>query len=135
MIKTIVISLALLLGVLAEANGALMLIWPEAWYWAVPGVAITGPFNQHFIRDIGLIYLLIGGGFLFGAAKPHLRVVVWAATTIWLSGHALFHFCEVAVGICGTSTIVRDFAFVTLPALLGGALTLWAWREARRSQT
>lgn len=134
MIGKTAIGLAILLGVAAQANGVFMLIAPEAWYWAVPGVTTTGPFNQHFIRDIGLIFVFLGGGFLIGAARPPLRTFLWAAPTIWLSGHALFHLWEVAVGICGPSALARDFAAVTLPALLGWALTLWAWTEDRRAR-
>ena len=43
----------------------------------------------------------------------------------------LFHFWEVAVGIGGPSAIVRDFPAVTLPAILGTLLTLWAIANAR----
>jgi hypothetical protein len=84
----------------------------------VPGVTTTGTFNQHFVRDIGLVFLFIGMVFLVGVARPRLRLFVWAAPTLWLGGHALFHFWEVAVGICGPSTIARDFPAVTLPAIL-----------------
>lgn len=126
MLKSVSIGLAVLLGVAAIANGVFMLVAPENWYFAVPGVTTTGPFNQHFVRDIGLIFVFIGGAFLLGAAQPNLRVVFWAAPSIWLSGHALFHFWEVAVGICSASAIPRDFPAVTLPALLGLAITAWA---------
>ena len=87
----------------------------------MPGVTTTGPFNQHFIRDIGLVFLLVGTAFVAGAALPRYRVVLWATATLWLWGHALFHFWEVAVGICGPSVIARDFPAVTLPALIGTA--------------
>jgi hypothetical protein len=50
---------------------------------------------------------------------------------LWLSFHALFHFWEVAVGICGASALARDFPAVTLPALLALGLTFWAQRERR----
>ena len=126
MTKTFCIGIALALGVAAVANGFFMLVAPEAWYFAVPGVTTTGPFNQHFIRDIGLIFLFVGAAFLTGAALPRYRVVLWAAATLWLWGHALFHFWEVAVGICGPSALARDFPAVTLPALIGTALIFWA---------
>jgi hypothetical protein len=126
-----VLGLAGLLGVALEANGVFMLVAPETWYVAVPGVTATGPFNQHFLRDIGLIFLLLGGAFLLGAVRPQLRVLLWAAPTLWLAGHALFHFWEVAVGICSPSVMPRDFPAVTLPAIIGAALTLWALREPR----
>ena len=122
-----------MLGVAAEINGLFMLASPERWYFAVPGVTTTGPFNQHFIRDIGLVFLFVGTAFVAGAALPRYRVVLWATATLWLCGHALFHFWEVAVGICGPSAIARDFPAVTLPALIGIGLTLWALGEGRTS--
>jgi hypothetical protein len=131
MLKAICLGVAVVLGIAAVANGVYMLVAPESWYFAVPGVTTTGPFNQHFIRDIGLIFLFLGGAFLFGAARPELRVVFWGAATIWLAGHALFHFWEVAVGICSASALARDFPAVTLPALLGVAITLWAISSSR----
>ncbi|MBW8725587.1 MAG: hypothetical protein JF625_10580 [Inquilinus limosus] len=131
MLKQICVGVAVLMGVLAEANGAFMLVSPEGWYFAVPGVTTTGPFNQHFIRDIGLIFLFVGTSYLFGAAQPRHRVIFWAAPTLWLGGHALFHYWEVAVGICGPSVLIRDFPAVTLPAAIGVLLTLWAISDAR----
>ncbi len=133
MLKAASIAAALVLGSAAIANGVFMLIDPERWYLDVPGVTTTGPFNQHFVRDIGLIFLLLGGAFLVGAARPDLRVPFWATASIWLSAHALFHFWEVAVGICGPSALARDFPAVTLPALIGLAITAWAMADARRA--
>jgi hypothetical protein len=127
--KSLCLGLAVLLGVAAIANGIYMLASPESWYFAVPGVTTTGPFNQHFVRDIGLIFLFLGGAFLVGAARPELRVAFWAAASVWLSGHALFHFWEVAVGICTADAIPRDFPAVTLPAIIGIAITLWATND------
>jgi hypothetical protein len=118
----------LLLGLFLVGNGLVMLADPADWYFAVPGVTGTGPFNQHFLRDIGLIYVMMGGGFLAGIARSRDRIVLWAASTLWLAGHALFHFWEVSVGICGTSALVRDFPGVTTPAILGLALTVAATR-------
>lgn len=131
MIRQAVLATAIVLGLAAEANGAFMLASPENWYFAVPGVTTTGPFNQHFLRDIGLIFLFVGTALLCGAAMPRYRLVLWAASTLWLCGHALFHVWEVAVGICGTSALARDFPAVTLPALLTAVLTLWALRDGQ----
>jgi hypothetical protein len=91
----------------------------------------TGPFNQHFVRDIGLVFLLLGGAFLVGAARPQSRVLLWSAASIWLFGHVLFHLWEVAVGICSPSVILRDFPAVTLPAIIGALLIFWAIRQSR----
>ena len=94
-------------------------------------IPATLPFNQHFVRDIGLIFLLLGGAFLVGAAQPRSRVLLWAAASIWLLGHALFHLWEVAVGICSPSVIPRDFLPVTSPAIIGISLTFWAIHHSR----
>ena len=122
----VVLILAILLGIGAITNGIFMLVSPTNWYFAVPGVTTTGPFNQHFVRDIGLIFVGVGAAFLLGAARPIYRVILWGAAAVWLSGHALFHFWEVAVGICGASALLRDFPAVTLPAMLAVAITTHA---------
>jgi hypothetical protein len=129
MLKSVCIGVAALLGVGALGNGVFMLVSPDGWYLAVPGVTTTGPFNQHFLRDIGLIFLLLGAALLIGVARPHLRVLLWASAATWLSGHAIFHFWEVAVGICSPSVLARDFPAVTLPAILAWGVTLWALWE------
>jgi hypothetical protein len=134
MLKNLFVGTAVVLGALAVANGVFMLVSPETWYLAVPGVTTTGPFNQHFLRDIGLIFLFVGTAYLVGAVNVQSRVVLWAAATLWQAGHALFHFWEVAVGICEPSAIARDFPAVTLPVIVGAVLTLWAARDARMAQ-
>lgn len=74
MLRAICIGAAVALGVLALVNGLYMLAALSNWYLAVPGVTTTGPFNQHYLRDIGLIFLLIGTMFLLGVREPHSRV-------------------------------------------------------------
>lgn len=51
----------------------------------------TGFFNQHFIRDIGIIQLFLGTAFGIGMIRPERRVELWAAATLWLGAHAVFH--------------------------------------------
>jgi len=128
-LRQLCVSLAMLLGVLGLLNGSYMLISPVGWYFAVPGVTTTGPFNQHFIRDIGIIFLFIGAAFLIGTVRHRMRAVLWGGATLWLACHALFHFWEVAAGICGPSVLLRDFPAVTLPALIGAGLTFFALRD------
>lgn len=129
--RALILSLAAFLGAASIANGVLMLVDPVNWYFAVPGVTTTGPFNQHFLRDIGMIFLLIGAAMIVGSMIPSQRVALWSAAGFWLIGHASFHFWEVSVGICGPDAIARDFPAVTLPALVAIALAVWAWRDGR----
>jgi uncharacterized protein YjeT (DUF2065 family) len=122
-------------GVFLSLNGLFMLVAPAVWYEFVPGVTDTGFFNQHFIRDIGIIQLFLGVAFGVGMVRPERRIGLWAAATLWLSAHALFHLWEVAVGICSPSVIPRDFPAVSLPAIFGAALTLWAIHQSRAGRT
>jgi hypothetical protein len=132
MLQRICLAVAVLLAIVNLGNGLFMLAAPGDWYFAVPGVTGTGPFNQHFIRDIGLIYALIGIGLFIGALRPLARSYLWGAAAAWLTGHALFHFWEVAVGICGPSALPRDFPGVTLPAIVALLLAGWSLAAPRR---
>ncbi len=118
MFSKCIAPMAVLLGLAALANGVFMTLAPESWYWLVPGVPDRGPFNQHFLRDIGMIYMLIGVAFIYGAIYPRYRRTLWSMPAAWLVAHALFHIWEVFVGICGPEALIEDFAGVTLPALL-----------------
>jgi len=129
--RRLIPAFAALLGLGLLTNGLFMLAVPENWYFAVPGVTTTGPFNQHFLRDIGLIFVLVGGGFIVGAINPAMRPPLWSAGAIWLAGHALFHVWEVAVGICGPSALARDFPAVSLPAIIAASFALWSIADRR----
>ena len=107
-----------------SVNGIFMLLAPQEWYFLIPGVTSTGLYNQHFIRDIGLIQMYLGIAFGLGLAWPADRFKLWAAATVWLVAHALFHVWEVAAGICGSYALARDFPAVSLPALMGIALSI-----------
>jgi hypothetical protein len=123
-------ALAIGVGLLAVGNGLVMLVAPKTWFWSVDGVPLTGGYNAHFVRDIGMVYLLTGAAMFAGLARPAQRALLWGAAAAWLMSHALFHLWEVAAGICGPEAIARDFLGVTLPGLVATGLTL---REARRA--
>jgi hypothetical protein len=130
MTDNIMAGIALLLGFIMLANGTWQLAAPEGWYWAIPGVPDRGPFNPHFVRDIGIVYALAGVGLILGAVRPRQRFGYWWAPALWLAGHALFHFWEVLVGICGPASLLEDFAGVTLPALIALVLLQYARHAA-----
>lgn len=128
--RSIILGVATALGLGGVANGTFMLLDPVNWYFAVPGVTSTGSFNQHFVRDIGLIFVLVGAALLIGVLRRPVRTALWTTAALWLAGHAMFHLWEVAVGICGPAAIARDFPAVTLPAILTAALAGWACFDA-----
>jgi hypothetical protein len=113
------------------ANGVFMLVAPSAWYLAFPGVTSSGPLDQYFPRDIGLVFLLLGGALLLGAVRPRFRVLLWSAVSIWPFGLALIRLRELAAGICSPSIIPRDFPAVSLAAIIAALLALWAIGPSR----
>ncbi|HEY0437704.1 MAG TPA: hypothetical protein VGC92_13770, partial [Phenylobacterium sp.] len=53
-------SISAFLALVMAGNGLAMLFAGLWWYGVVPGVTATGPFNPHFVRDIGAAYLVSG---------------------------------------------------------------------------
>ncbi len=81
----------LVLGLVHVLNGAFMILAPERWYAAVPGVSMTGPLNHHFVADIGLAFLASGTGLLLGLRKGAQAAAFAAAGATWPVLHALLH--------------------------------------------
>lgn len=74
-------------GTIYVVNAFTMWFAPMWWYETVPGLTMMGPFNSHFVRDIGLIYLVSGLGLIYGARAPHVALFA----SLWPILHALFH--------------------------------------------
>jgi len=116
------------LGLINLANGAWMLAAPEAWYYRLPaGVPATGPFNSHFVRDIGAAFVTIGAAFCFTAprASAHRGVVLGAALFYRL--HAAVHVLDRATGRLHPHHWVLDLPGVFLPAAALCVLALPQW--------
>ena len=100
--------------------GTFMLWDPYGWYQAVPTVRFTGLPNPHFIRDIGLAYLLTATMLGYAAWYPQGRWLAAFTGNLWLSAHGVFHIWEVASGICSPDRFWRD-----APGVLGPPLIVW----------
>ena len=110
--------LAALLALFLAGNGLVMLALPEGWYEAVPGVTGTGPFNRHFVNDIGAAFLVAGLGTGWAAWRPAEGWPALVAGTGFVAFHALIHLAEAAGGH-GLHALQRDVFGVFVPALLG----------------
>jgi hypothetical protein len=115
-----------MVGITQVAFGLLLLVAPRAFYDAVPGVSETGPFNPHFVRDIGGAFLVAGAGLIWGAVDPRGRAAAVAgAAFLWI--HALIHVWDGLAGRERPEHLAHD-----LPILLGlAALATWAARPGR----
>ncbi|MDO9338817.1 MAG: hypothetical protein EON95_11400 [Caulobacteraceae bacterium] len=117
--------IAALLALLLVANGVWMLATPQPWYDTVPGVALTGLFNPHFVRDIGMAYLTVAGGLAWFAWRP---VQGWPALVLaatFLALHASIHVVDSACGPGPLQSVLRDLPGVYLPPLIAGAIAFF----------
>jgi hypothetical protein len=104
---------------LSLCNGAWMLASPLSWYTDFPAaIPHTGSFNAHFIRDIGVAYLVAALGFGWCALHPERRRPVHVGLTVFFVGHALIHVFETLAGHLPGSHWLIDAPGVFLPALL-----------------
>lgn len=114
-----------LLALFLLGNAIFMLLNPLGWYGAVAGVPDTGPFNPHFVRDIGVAYLTIA--LLTAAAACWLRhaFVLMSAVTLYLGLHVLLHIWDVAAGRLDPDHLLIDFPGVAGPTIIAAALVYW----------
>jgi hypothetical protein len=92
-----------------------MLLDGQGWYLAIPGVTHTGPFNPHFVQDIGAAFLVAGLGLAARAWRPAL----WPAGVTgaaFLAAHGLIHLADIING--HAESPARDIALVVIPAIL-----------------
>jgi hypothetical protein len=113
---------AAILAAVLGANGLAMLFAGLWWYGVVPGVIATGPYNPHFVRDIGAAYLVVGASLAAFAVRPRQAWPALVAATAFLTLHAAVHVFDAACGTRPLADVTRDFAGVYLPALIALAL-------------
>jgi len=114
----------LILGALTLLTGPYLFFAPNAFYENTPGVSMMGPFNLHFIRDVGLAFLVSGGAVIFGVLQRNRGLAV--AGALWPFLHGLFHFqIWIGRGIPFDQVAAFDFVAVIIPA---AAMMVLAWR-------
>lgn len=116
--------IARVLAALLAANAMYMLFAAEAWYQSVPGVTATGPFNRHFVGDIGVAFLAAAVALFLGSLKPERLQALALPAAIFLAGHAVLHLIGYGTHGQGTSTWLTDIVAIYLPALIALWLTL-----------
>jgi hypothetical protein len=122
------VVLAAVLALILGANGLVMLFAGPWWYSVVPGVTMTGPYNPHFVKDIGAAYLVVAGALAWRAARPTAGQGALVAAAAFLILHAFIHVADAAVGGHAGHDLIRDLGGIYLPALI----TAWlAWTPKR----
>lgn len=107
--------IAAILAIPTLLNGLAMLAAGPLWYDAVPGVSDTGPFNPHFVQDIGLAFLMAGLALAVRAWRPRY----WPAAVAgagFLAAHALLHLALIAGGHSHHAAF--DFVAIVVPSAI-----------------
>ena len=129
-------SLAAILAVTMGGNGLAMLAAGRWWYGVVPGVTETGPFNPHFVKDIGAAYVVVGAAFAWLAARPSpVARGAAAAAALFLGLHAGVHLTDAIGDPAGLADLTRDFPGVLAPALLAAWIAAAYPKETRHAQS
>ncbi len=111
--------LFLVLGVGMLANAAWMFIAPMHWYSDLPaGVPDFGPFNPHFVRDIGCAFATVGVALVWAAYSLRFRLPLAAISAVFLVAHALLHVFDTLRGAVESDHWWLDLPGVYLPAVL-----------------
>ncbi|HVM95040.1 MAG TPA: hypothetical protein VMT89_01570 [Candidatus Acidoferrales bacterium] len=114
------------------ANGAWMLADPIHWYENLPAaVPDFGPLNEHFVRDIGCTFTLLGVALAVAAYVPRYRVAACGAVTLFYVLHAVVHVGDTLRGLVGPEHWRIDLPGVYIPAIVLVALTWQLGRQTR----
>lgn len=126
------ISTARRLGLLVLALqgafvGAWALVGPRSFYDSFPGfgrhwTAVTGPYNEHFVTDVGAAYLALAAAAVLALAWADLRTcrLAGAAWAVFSTPHLSFHVRH----LDGLTTLDRIGELTSLAATLVVAVLL-----------
>ena len=118
-------------ALLSAANAVWMLADPQHWYHDLPAaIPDTGPYNEHFVRDIGSAFATMAVALFWAAFAPRWRPPLVAIAALFLVAHAALHVFDTARGFLDVHHWLLDFPGVYLPAVI---LIPVAWHCMRRS--
>lgn len=125
------------IGLVNILSASWMLIGPEHWYYNLPaGVPESGPLNVHFIRDIGCIFLLLGGGLLVTAfIFIEFRLPLFSMNTLFYTLHMFVHIHEIVSGRLRMGIFWADLPGIYFPALITFILNIVLIRKYRMAST
>lgn len=130
-------SILWILNALGAFVGVWALFWPRGFYDTFPGLgfgawASEGPFNEHFIRDVGALYLALVAAGIFAALtrRADAAVAVGIAWIVFSVPHLAYHLGHlhglapidaIAQPIALALTLVLAIPLVFPPRRTGGA--------------
>ena len=112
-------------------NGLAMIVAPMTWYEMAPGASETGPFNVHFVRDIGIAFTAAGVGLWLAVSNVAWKSASTAVVAmIFIGGHGILHFVEMFAHHLSLTAGLRDMALIVVPAAIAA---VWLVAELKRA--
>jgi len=103
-------------------NGIWMTWRPQHWYDHMPQAPQTGPLNEHFVRDYGSVFMLIGAAVLVTL----LRGTFTRSKHVWVLWffvvHASLHVWDMFAGRLPHQHLTSGFLLVLVPVVVLGTL-------------
>ena len=97
-------------------TGVYIAVLPNDFYLNAPGALETGPYNMHFIRDVGFAFLTSSVAIGYGLYAKEKAVMVFGS--LWLLIHGLFHLTLWVIhGMRFDGAAAVDAVLVSLPAI------------------
>lgn len=104
-------------------TGLYITVLPHDFYLNAPGVQATGPYNMHFIRDVGFAFLTSSAAVGYGIYAGLRPLMLFGS--LWLLIHGLFHLSLWVVhGMPVDGAALVDAVLVSIPAISIFALCL-----------
>ena len=111
-------------------NGIWMLLTPNHWYSNLPGrVPDFGPMNEHFIRDLGCLFVLFGVIFLRGVFESSWRKTALFLSQLWFIPHAFIHLFDTFRGLVSIEHLYMDIPLCYGPPILMGVMQYFLYLE------
>lgn len=115
-------------------NGIWMLVSPWHWYENLPGrVPDFGPMNEHFVRDIGCVSMLVATLSLRAALDASWRDKTLFVLQLWFAPHAFVHLFDTLRGLVAPEHLFMDLPLVYAPPVMIGLMQLLLRRETSRA--
>ncbi len=119
-----------LFSIISGFNAVWMLVAPQNWYHNLPAhVPDYGPLNTHFVRDIGIAFLIVGIGLAAAARNPVQRRSLVMFAALFYAGHALVHLFEAFTGGAAAHLWKGELAMVYFPALVLSGISISLYRR------
>lgn len=100
-------------------SGMWMLISPVHWYQNFPGrIPDFGPLNEHFVRDLGCIFVLLSIISFKSVLNKEWRSFTLSVLQVWFSFHALVHLFDTFRGLVAYEHLYMDIPLCYLPPIL-----------------